>query len=62
MQAQCSTIENIYSGLEAKITERNDGKYAVCLKDLDAGEYLPTIKIFPCYEKAHEYASMLIAD
>ena len=54
-----SSVTDIESGLEARITELKSGKYSVTLKDTDAACVLPTARIFKDYEPALAYARTL---
>ncbi len=49
------TFENEETGMAACMNNHEDG-FSVTLKDLDSGEFVPTVKIFPELETAIEYA------
>lgn len=49
------TFTNEFSGMQALVSANIKG-FAVALKDLDSGETLPTIAIFPTLDRALAWA------
>ena len=47
---------NAADGIAAEIAVYHKGGFSVALKDTDAGEYLPTVKVFADYGAAVAYA------
>jgi len=54
------TLENVEYGIEVTIRANHKG-YAVKLRDTDADEYLPEIRIYPTLDAAIQYAEKLVA-
>ena len=54
------TITNQDLGIEAIITERTDKRFAVAIRDTDAGEILPTVAIFEHLESAEAFARICL--
>lgn len=59
MEALFEQANNDY-GIKACVYAHING-FSVALRDVDAKETLPNIKIFPNFEKAKEYAKSLVA-
>ncbi len=55
-----AVYKNKELGLAALVSEPSFDGYAVVLKDTDAGEYLPTVKLFPNRWDAIAYAKGLV--
>lgn len=55
------TLTNQYYGIAAEVCGIGGEVYRVILKDIEANEILPTIKIFRSLEKALKYAEKLVA-
>lgn len=51
-------MRDIYhgDGFDVIVSKRQDGRFAVALRDTDAGETLPAVMIFPTEFSAREYA------
>lgn len=47
-------------GVQARIAVRQDGRYAVTVRDLDADEVLPVAKIFPDFASADALAREIV--
>lgn len=48
------------NGVQARIAVRQDGRYAVTVRDLDADEVLPVAKIFPDFASADALAREIV--
>jgi len=53
------TVKDFESGLLAYVYKLNDGRYSVVLKDTDADETLPFVRIYGNLDSAREYAFTL---
>ena len=54
-----ATFTNKKDGIESAVTKTSKG-FSVTLKDIDAGEVLPTAKIFKDKKEAIAYAKLLV--
>lgn len=52
-------VTNIDTGIAAAVYDHARG-FSVSLKDMDSGEYLPTVRIFEEYDAACAYARSLV--
>jgi len=53
-----ATVENTADGIAADVAKIATG-YAVALRDLDSGEVLDTVRIFPTQAQALVYAQQI---
>jgi hypothetical protein len=60
--ASSVVLNNVALGIEARICQRDDGRFAVTLKDTDADSTLPTVAIFDELDDAWAYARRISLD
>ena len=53
---------NTEDGMLSRVTQREDGQFAVTLTDVDAAETLPTVRVFPELERATAHARSLVRE
>ena len=51
-----ASVQDIETGIEARITELKNGNWSVTIKDLDSECVVPMAVIFKTYELAYAYA------
>jgi len=54
------TFTNKRDGIRSHVERRPAGYYAVSLEDVDAEEFLPTIKVFSSFDQATTYAMKIV--
>ena len=55
-----ATYKDVIANIEARIAERQDGKFAVTMLDVDSEQVFPVAYIFADLNKAHETAQKIV--